>query len=202
MRNLTRILALCLTLFSVRAAACELSNGKLSFQKVDSDTYKIFLRQQPTNTCFNYDSIRFSVTLRCKMTGAIEKMNVGLHDTLTYDVDGVVILEGSIRWYFGGNWIVRSFSSQCFGTGNGCFEKVPDLPPTLPPSILPEISIQNGLFSSNVGGVLIMVDLASYNAIVKEFTDAFQYQIPSGQWLVYLQLFDGTTIGQQIIQIP
>ena len=202
MKNFTRILVLCLTLFSVRATACELSNGKLSFQKV-GDSYKIFLRQQPTNTCFNYDSIRFSVTLRCKMTGATENLNVGLHDTLTYDVDGVIILTGSIRWYFGGgNWIMRSFSPQCFGIGNGCFEKVPEISVPLPPSVLPEISIQNGLFSSNVGGVLVMVNMATYNVIVKEFPSAFQYQIPSGQWLVYLLLGDGTTIGQQVIEIP
>ena len=200
MRNKLLIL---LTLFSLQAMACELSNGKLEFKKF-GDTYKVFLSEQPVNTCFAYDSIKLSISVRCKMTGMTENLSIGLHDTLTYHLDGVTILTGSVRWYFsGGNWIVRSFSSICKGFGSGCFEKVPDLSNPLPPIFVPELTITNGLIESNVGGTLVMVNMENqYEWMVNEFAGPFQYQMPPGQWLLYLLLGDGSELGKQIILIP
>lgn len=194
-------ITLFLLLLSLQTFACELSNGKLSFLKL-GDAYKIYLSQQPQNTCFTYDSITLTVSLRCK-NGLIETTNIGLHDTLTYTVDGMIVLRGSIRWYFNGNYVMRSFSPQCFGLGSGCFEKVPELSNPLPPYIfIPELSIANGLITSNVGGTLVIVNLANSQPFAFQFNNAFEYQLASGQWYIFLLLANGTTIGEQLIEIP
>lgn len=182
--------------FSQSFWPCIFQSGKLGVQKVDN-IYKVFIKQEPINNCFIPDSTITVVTIYCKATNTTVTKKIEIGDTLTFKL-GMVIISGSTKWYYGNNWYQSSFSPICiFGT-HQCIEEVIDTP--LPPIIVPIYTIENGLVQFNLPGTIIVLYYPSY--VLKEtktFNNSFGYQLDVGEYYVFIQMIDGTTLDLGVI---
>jgi hypothetical protein len=201
MRTLQIVIFLTLT---AQVMACEINPGKIGVEK-NGTTYKLFLRGEPKNTCYYNTETSLRISVLCPDGSFFESHTIGTKDTLVLEIEGQAIIGMSVNWLPGTTQ--TDIPSIVIGSGPCSIDFVeiateddPDISTENPPFV-PEMWVNISEIESNVGGTLVVVELNNWEVTVKEFSGPFTFQLQTGIWLVYLLLGDGSTIGQQIVEV-
>ena len=125
---------------ALRAMACDVITGSLTIQQFPNNVVKIYVSGTVANECFPTDSASLRVKLTCR-NGQHTKEEIGLFDTLIYEINAETSVGFSVIWWRKGAQVGRTdVIPQTVGTGNGlCFKRIV----VVEPSGEPEISTEN-----------------------------------------------------------
>lgn len=178
-----KILILFFGILAYSTTACEIEAGRLGYIKNET-SYQIFLSKQPKNTCYLVDSFTVRLTIFCKETSLQKVVEIRKPtDTVNVEILGDVIISASTYWHGGRNGRTDLKPLCIFENQGGCFEVLPEMSTENPPPVpvvLPNIYALDGYVFSNVGGILVSIDMQTSQAQIYEFPANFQWEIPSG----------------------
>jgi hypothetical protein len=143
----------------------------------DQNVYQISFSELPKNTCYPLvDSHYIAITVYCE--GYTEKLTMASTDTLKIEINNSVIIFMRVVWVRpNGSKSVTIYPPLCLndGAGEDCFNIIEDVIPPASP-VVPSITLENYVITSNIPGVLVVVTYPSYTPIlVIDFAQPFEY---------------------------
>lgn len=105
--------------------ACDVLTGSLTIEQFPNNVVKIYVAGTVANECFPTDSASLRVKFTCG-NGQFTKEEIGLTDTLIYEISGETSIGFSVIWWNRGGQVGRTdVEPKTHGTGNGlCFKKI------------------------------------------------------------------------------